>query len=79
LVLVSFGFFFSEILNMAPDSPDAQIFREYEKRHESKNSAALSSAAAQGAGKQRRRFHLQKLLDRVDSCATQKSHSDRLY
>jgi hypothetical protein len=67
LVPVSFGLFCcAEILNMAPDSPDAQIFREYEKRQESKNSAA-SAGAAQAGGKQRRRFNLQKLLGRVDS------------
>lgn len=37
---------FAEILNMSPDSPDAQIFKEYAKKHESKNGTAAPAAEA---------------------------------
>ncbi|XP_062214283.1 non-specific lipid transfer protein GPI-anchored 14-like [Phragmites australis] len=39
-----------KILNMSPDSPEAQIFKEYAKRHESQNGTTVPAAAIGGAG-----------------------------
>jgi hypothetical protein len=38
---------------MSPDSPDAQIFKEYGQKHESKNGTAATGTPAAQAGKQR--------------------------
>ncbi|GJN22970.1 hypothetical protein PR202_gb10580 [Eleusine coracana subsp. coracana] len=39
-----------KILNMSPNSPEAQIFNEYAKKHESKNGTAAPAAEAGSAG-----------------------------
>uniref|UniRef100_A0A0A9DRC5 Bifunctional inhibitor/plant lipid transfer protein/seed storage helical domain-containing protein n=1 Tax=Arundo donax TaxID=35708 RepID=A0A0A9DRC5_ARUDO len=39
-----------KILNMPADSPDAQIFKDYAKRHESQNGTTAPAAATGGAG-----------------------------
>jgi hypothetical protein len=51
---------FAELLNISPDSPDAQIFKEYAQKHESKNGTA--APGAQAAGKQRQHFAYRKLF-----------------
>ncbi|KAL6894280.1 hypothetical protein ACP4OV_008378 [Aristida adscensionis] len=38
-----------KMLNMSPDSPEAEIFKEYAKRHESPNGTAIPAASATGS------------------------------
>ncbi|KAL6638068.1 hypothetical protein ACP70R_025640 [Stipagrostis hirtigluma subsp. patula] len=37
-----------KMLNMSPDAPEAEIFKEYAKRHESQNGTAIPAASAAG-------------------------------
>ncbi|CAL4944954.1 unnamed protein product [Urochloa decumbens] len=39
-----------KILGMSPDAPDAEIFKEYAKKHESQNGTAIPAAATGAAG-----------------------------
>ncbi|KAJ1293135.1 hypothetical protein BS78_01G044800 [Paspalum vaginatum] len=38
-----------KILGMSPDAPEAEIFREYARKHESKNGTTIPAAATGGA------------------------------
>ena len=38
----------AEILGMSPDAPEAEIFKEYARKHESQNGTATIPAAATG-------------------------------
>lgn len=41
----------AEILGMSPNAPEAEIFKEYAKKHESQNGTTQTAAAATGTCK----------------------------